>query len=109
MMKTKSDMTVAKEIYNQLGGMRFLVMTGAKNLVGGDRFLSFKVPGNMTKKGINVIKVTLDSDDTYTVEFKRLRSRGASIGLIEIDRISGVYNENLISVISSVTGLALSI
>jgi len=60
-------MDVANIIYNQLGGGRFVVMTGAKNFEGGDNYLRFNIGRNASKA--NTIKITLMPSDTYKVEF----------------------------------------
>lgn len=62
-----SDLTVAHTILEQLGGRQFLALTGCKNLVGGDRSLSMRLSKNKSKA--NRMTVTLEPDDTYTVEF----------------------------------------
>ena len=63
------NMVVANTILEQLGGRRFVAMTGARNFTAIDDqrgALSFKVP--RAKDGINAIKVTLTAMDDYTVE-----------------------------------------
>lgn len=45
-----ADMTVANEILRQLGGNKFLVMTGANHLIGDTYSLSMKLPRNMSKR-----------------------------------------------------------
>ncbi|WP_289394839.1 hypothetical protein [Pantoea stewartii] len=55
---------IAVEILNQLGGNKFIAMTGAKNFVwlenGG---LIFKLPSNFACNGINLVKIELDPWD----------------------------------------------
>ena len=63
-----TDMTIAKTILQQLGGNKFVVMTGAKSLCGGENYLSFRIPGTMTRDRINYVKITLNSMDLYDVE-----------------------------------------
>jgi hypothetical protein len=41
-----TDLTVAKTILAQLGGERFVMMTGATNFVGGADSLAFRVGSN---------------------------------------------------------------
>jgi hypothetical protein len=64
-------MSVADTILQQLGGKRFVAMTGAKNLVGGDNYLRFGLPGN-AKDGINMVKITLNGNDLYDVSFMKM-------------------------------------
>ena len=40
-----TDLTVANTILQQLGGNKFRVMTGAKNFVGSNDALTFRLPG----------------------------------------------------------------
>lgn len=58
---------VAQTILSQLGGKRFIAMTGADKLGAGPDYLQFKLPMNITKGGINKIKITLDWTDRKSV------------------------------------------
>ncbi|EFE7250305.1 hypothetical protein F9V24_27190, partial [Escherichia coli] len=62
---------VATEILNQLGGNRFIAMTGAKNFTcfdeNGESGLCFRLPSNFAMKGINLVKIKLTFSDTYLV------------------------------------------
>lgn len=89
---------IAETILAQLGGNRFLVMTGARNLLHDTASLSFKLPA-IAKA--NYVKITLDPDDTYSVEFGRVRG----LGYFKMSTLSGVYADNLQSVFTSHTGL----
>ena len=62
------------EVFKQLGGRRFMMMTGAKNFVysNKDNFLTFKIGRNASKA--NYVKITLTPDDLYTMEFIRVTS-----------------------------------
>lgn len=96
-----TDMTVSKTILQQLGGNRFVAMTGARNLTGHKNALSFRIPGNMTKKGINWVKITLNPMDTYDLEFGRIRGMRYHC----VDRIDGIYDDMLPDSFRRVTGL----
>jgi hypothetical protein len=98
------DMTVPKTILEQLGGRRFLAMTGATNLIGSADRLSFTLPGTpgFVRSGINVCRVTLTPMDTYTVEY--LRVRGGKVRTVET--CTDIYAENLQDCFSRETGLA---
>lgn len=98
-------MQVAKTILEQLGGTRFAVMTGAKNFVGGNDSLAFRLPSNFAKDGINTVRVTLDPSDTYTVEF--LRIRGTKLTIVATEDM--VYCDALRSTFTRVTGLQVSL
>ena len=60
--------SVPHVILQQLGGQRFIAMTGAKSFAGGDRELSFRLSPNMTKGRSSLMRITLSKDDTYTLE-----------------------------------------
>ncbi len=64
--------TIAQTILAQLGGNRFVVMTGAKQLVDTGNGLQFSIGRGATNKA-NKVRVTLDTTDTYVVEFFYLR------------------------------------
>ena len=49
-------MEVAREILKQLGGNKFRMMTGAKNLVAGDNFLAMRIGRNSSNS--NYLKIT---------------------------------------------------
>jgi hypothetical protein len=58
---------IANTILAQLGGHKFVVMTGAKNLVAIENGLRFNIGQNGSKA--NMVKVILNWDDTYTMQF----------------------------------------
>ena len=60
-------MRIADIILQQLGGNKFLVMTGAKNLVADGNTLRMTLPKNCSRA--NRLYITLDADDTYTMRF----------------------------------------
>ena len=60
---------IANEILNQLGGNRFIAMTGAKTLVHDDNSLRFRIGKN--KSRANMIRITLNGLDLYDMEFIR--------------------------------------
>jgi hypothetical protein len=98
---------VANTILNQLGGVKFRVMTGAKNFIGSADALSFHLPGGggFCKDGINGVRITLDPSDTYTVQF--FRRRGAKLKVIAT--VSDVYCDMLRQVFENHTGLRTSL
>ncbi len=68
---------VATEILKQLGGNRFIAMTGATKFAyfdeNGECGLFFRLPSNFAMKGINLVKIKLTFSDTYLVTFFRIR------------------------------------
>lgn len=99
---TTTDMTVANTIREQLG-RKALFMIGAKDLVGSENSLSFRIGRN--EKGVTHIRIVLDPSDTYTLTF--LRVRGLSVK--EVSSISFVYADQLRSTIETNTGLYTSL
>ena len=102
---TKTDKTVAIEILKQLGGNRFIAMTGAKNFICDNNSMGFRIPGTMTKDRINFVKITHNALDTYDLEFKSLWGDK----LTTVSTFEGAYNDMLRDIISSRTGLRLSL
>jgi hypothetical protein len=97
-----STQQVARTILEQIGGRRFVAMTGAKHFVGGPDFLAFKLPSYFAKNGINAVRITLRADDLYRVEFSKVRG-------LEIKPVAthdGIYWDALAPVFTTETGLA---
>ncbi|ECG0550712.1 hypothetical protein BSD57_24480 [Salmonella enterica subsp. enterica serovar Enteritidis] len=93
---------IAAEILKQLGGRKFIAMTGAKQLISLEKGgLIFKLPSNFALSGINLVKIELDPSDTYSVYF--YKSRGAS--LKEVKTMTMIYCDQLQEVFTDVTGL----
>lgn len=92
---------IAEEILLQLGGNRFIAMTGSKNFAAGDngRSLSMKVGQN--PKGVTHLKITLDPTDTYTMIFYRIRANKIKV----LETFTGVYNDMLQKIFTKMTGL----
>ena len=59
--------TIANTILNQLGGNRFVAMTGAKNFVALENGIRFKIGRNKSKA--NTVKITVNGLDLYDIEF----------------------------------------
>lgn len=91
----------AETIIEQLGGNRFIVMTGAKNFVKNDKekWLSFRIGRNKSKA--NHIRISLLPNDTYRVEFGRIH--GANFRVL--DTYDDVYGEDLQKIFTSYTGM----
>jgi hypothetical protein len=99
-----SQNTVANTIYEQLGGSRFRIMTGAKDFMADKLALSFKLPSkpHWAKNNINYIHIQLDDlADLYTVTFSRLRG----VNLTQIAKYEEVYADRLAILFKEETGL----
>lgn len=92
---------VAEAILDQAGARRFLMMTGARDLVATSQGLQFKLPANFAKSGVNMIRIELNALDTYDV----IAGRWARLDFQEKARESMIYGEDLQSAFSRLTGL----
>jgi hypothetical protein len=96
-----TDMTVANTILAQLGGNKFRVMTGAKNLIGSADGLSMKVAGRIAKGRVSYVTVKLDPTDTYIVKsFSVYKHK-----LTELYSADMVYDDMLAKTFTEATGL----
>jgi hypothetical protein len=95
----------AEDVLKQLGGRKFIAMTGAKQFVRDDKnkAIMFKIP--KAKNGINYIRITLTSMDLYDIEF--MAFRGTNVKTVA--REKGIYNDQLQSVFTKNTGLYTSL
>ncbi len=108
-------MNTAQTILNQLGGNRFLVMTGTKNLIFADitatnenEWLRMNLTRNMA--GVNRLKVILNGDDTYTMKFyKQVINKNFDCIISKEQTFEGVYCDMLQKIFTSVTGLYTSL
>jgi len=98
----QEKLQIAKTILEQLGGNKFVAMTGAKNFISLGNGLSFKLPGaGFTKNGINYVKIILTPSDTYNIEFGRTRGTTYKV----IDTANDIYFDVLQEVFTRETGL----
>jgi len=91
----------AGTILKQLGGNRFIAMTGAKHFVKDDnkRLISFKIGRNA--KGVNYVTIKLTSMDLYDMSFLSIRA-----GKIKVKSTSkGLYNDMLQDAFTRHTGM----
>jgi hypothetical protein len=97
-------MNTAQIILSQLGGNRFVAMTGAKNLASSPDALHFKLPSNFARGGINSVKITLTPDDTYTVDYFKVRG----VTVKSIAKSFGIFSDMLQKDFTNITGLNTS-
>lgn len=88
----KTDMTVANEILRQLGGRRFIVMTGARDFTGTANTLTFRIARYF-------VRITLTALDLYDVELISIRT------LKVTKSENGIYNDMLQAAFTRLTGL----
>ena len=99
-----SKMTVSKTILEQLGGNKFRVMTGAKGFLGFSNGLQMKIGRNSSNS--NYLKITLNSMDTYDMEFAKLTRMGEKKSVTEYNNI---YNDMLQEQFTAHTGMYTSL
>lgn len=95
------SMQVANTILQQIGGNRFIAMTGAKNFVGGSNFLAFALPRGFAKNKANKVRITLTPADLYKVEFFSMYR----LDIRTIKEVDGLYADQLQDVFTAETGL----
>ena len=94
-------MTIARTIIEQIGGNRFIAMTGASMFYAFPDGVSFKIPTRSAKNGINTCMITLTDDDLYDVEFGRVIGMKYTVK----STLSGIYCDQLEEVFTTETGL----
>ena len=96
------DKRQAGELNKQLGGSRFIAMTGAKDFVVGPKGATFKIGRNA--KSISHVRFDLEND-LYNVEF--IRVRGTKITVVKY--FKHVYFDQLRDLFERETGLRTSL
>jgi len=99
----ESGAQIAKTILQQLGGNKFIAMTGAKNLGHTNKGLQMKIGRN--SKGITHVIINLKASDTYEMEFIKLRGPSRKV----VKKVSGVYNDMLGKIFTKYTGMRTSL
>ncbi len=106
-------MSIASTILNQLGGGRFIAMTGSKNFVSDGNTLRMQLTKNASKA--NRLEITLNGLDLYDMRFYRYTAARFSTRnnefriypekITEVKTINNVYCDQLEDIFTSVTGL----
>lgn len=106
-------MNTAQIILEQLGGSKFIAMTGAKNFVDYGNTLRMTLPRNGSKA--NRLYITLDPDDTYTMQFFKYTPGGLRVNhkkgtadfveskSVDVAVYTGVYCDQLQELFTEVT------
>ena len=101
--------SVADTILEQLGGNRFISMTGAKTFVGDDNKLQFSIPRNQSKANKVVIIYNPGRDD-YTVEFWKIgERRSGELIMKKLKSGEGLYADQLRAYFTDTTGMETSL
>lgn len=96
---SERQMEIVTNILNQLGGKRFTMITGANMFVATENGVQFSVPSPKANK----VKIELDVNDTYTVQFFLLNKRTGECKLV--DETEGAYCDMLMDLFENATGL----
>ena len=96
----KSSPEVATEILNQLGGRRFIAMTGSKNFVYDNNSLTMKLSRN--RAGAQYLNIKLNALDLYDLTFCSFNKECEKT--IKAER-HNVYFEDLQDIFTEITGL----
>lgn len=104
-------MNTGQIILEQLGGNKFIVMTGSKNFITSeitetvkDPYLEMTLTRNIAK--VNRLKISLTADDLYTMHFYKIRLNKEYYPVLSNQIIrKGIYNDQLQAVFTEITGL----
>lgn len=97
-------------LIEQLGGRKFIAMTGTKNFItdnaNGTPTLRMDLKANFG--GVNRLQIALNANDTYTMYFYKLaigKSTNWEAKVTKEQTFAGVYSDMLQSIFTKVTGL----
>lgn len=96
-------MEVARTILEQLGGNRFMVMTGSSRLVALNNGIGMKLTRNKSKA--NYLRIKLTAMDDYIVEFIKMNTKEMKV----VKSFEGVYCDELQEIFTHATGLYTSL
>lgn len=98
-----TSIQIANTILSQLGGNRFIAMTGAKNFIALQSGLQLDLPkkAHYVKNGITRLWIELTPADTYTIRAWKIRGMNA----YQVDLVENVYCDELQSHFTDLTGL----
>lgn len=99
---------VGKTILAQLGGNKFISMTGAKNLVWLERGLQCDLPVRSTKNKANRLQIVLTTDDLYAMAFYKWDAKKLLMKPVG-QHTSGLDAEGLRRTFTEQTGLEISL
>lgn len=99
----ENTLIIATTILNQLGGNRFLSMTGSKNLLNTGKGLRMDLTANKAK--CNRLEITLEKDDTYTMFFYKVQKVGYDFNIINQKKYERIYFDDLQTTFTAHTGL----
>jgi hypothetical protein len=92
-----TNQEIASTILHQLGGNKFIAMTGSKNFICGNRSLTMQLTRNLA--GAKYLRITLNGNDLYNMEF--IANKDLKVKVKHED----VYNDMLQVMFTKSTGL----
>jgi hypothetical protein len=96
----QNDYSVARIILQQLGGQgKLVVMTGANNFIAFSNGVSFK----LKSRKANYVKITLNGNDLYDIQFQKLFGMKSKI----VAEYNDIYFDQLIPIVEKETGMYL--
>ena len=106
-------MKVADIILQQLGGNKFIAMTGSKNFLSDNNGNTLLMNLTRNMSGANRLSITLTSMDDYTMKFYKVTGGKMNMKTFEftpvktkdIKIIKGVYCDQLQEIFTENTGL----
>jgi hypothetical protein len=111
--------TIANTILQQLGGNQFIAMTGSSKFIAVDGGNTLLMKLVLNKSGCNVLRVTLDADDTYTMVFQYEQVTpikklvfNPDLPRLKVSKqqeFNGVYCDQLKDIFEEVTGLFVTL
>jgi hypothetical protein len=104
---TTRNQEIATTILQQLGGNRFLVITGSKSPTAIVNGLTLRLAKNKTRA--NVLKIVLTPADDYEIEFKYLAFGKGGVTEKVVRNFDGIQFDQLQDIFEEVTGLYTSL
>ena len=96
---------VANTIFAQLGGNRFVQMTGVKNLSASEDALTMHLPKNHSKA--KYLRIEITHNDTYNMIFRREDKKNFLFPIVAEFR--DVFNNQIAQIFTDTTGLYTSL
>ena len=102
-LNERMDRRKAAEILKQIGGNKFIAMTGAKGFTFSNKYMSFKIGRN--SKGINFVRIGHNAKDLYDMEFGFVSVKGIKVK----KKVKDVYADMLGTIFTKYTGMYTSL
>ena len=94
-----------RQLLQQLGGNKFIAMTGAKNLAVDKAKNTLHMKIGRNAKGVSHLRIKLTGADLYDMEFLQVRAGNVKVK----SKVKGVYNDQLQKMFTKHTGMYTSL